>query len=261
MKTLYHPKNRLKSIYRGKLIFVVILFVFCVIFFSYFDKSLIRGATPIWVIENSFVQGLTNVFRLVRSKQSLIRENEMLKSKVASSELALSVYGGIESQNNLLLETLGRGQKNDYIKASIIARPPKTFFDSIIVDVGENSNIRIDDKVLAPEGAIIGVVSEVFPKNSKIKLFTTSGEITPAYLERESTPVDLKGLGGGVFEASVPRDTKAVMGDRVLSAHIRGELMGVIEEIEMSPTDSFKKLMIRSAVNIFKMHFVNISHE
>ncbi|MFZ2048964.1 MAG: rod shape-determining protein MreC [Minisyncoccia bacterium] len=261
MKTLYHQKNRIRSIYRNKVIFILSLFFVCAVFFSFLDGGVIRTVTPAWLAENFVVQGFSNFFNLVHSKQFLINENNTLRARIASDELALSAYGGLENQNNLLLETYGRGQRNNYIAATVLVRPPKTIFDSIIVDAGSNQNVRVDNLVLVPEGAVIGIVSEVFSNNARVKLFSTSGEETPAILERGNVSIDLRGMGGGTFEASVPRITEVVVGDRILSAHIHGALLGVVEDVEMSPTDSFKRVLIRSVVNIFNIHFVSISNE
>ena len=261
MKTHFHPKNRLKGLYKGKITFIIALFVVCVLFFSFLDGGLIRISTPVWIGENMLVRGVSNFFKLVTSKQDLISENENLKSKLASDELTISILSASEGQNNLLLETYGRTPKNNQIGATVLSRPPETLFDTLIVDAGESSGVKVGDIVSIPEGATIGNVFEVFSKSSKVRLFSTSGGRVPALFEREAVPAVLLGRGGGTFEASLPRDTTVIVGDRVLSAGFDGSLVGVVENVEVAPTDSFKKVLVRNMANIFNIHFVSISHE
>ena len=260
MKIHYHPKSRIKSLYKGKLIFIVSLFAVCIIFFSIFDGGLIRIATPAWLGNSSLVRGTSNFFNLVHSKQVLINENTDLKSKLESDELELSVLRSFQNQDNLVLETF-KNQKIPHINATVVARPPQTLFDTVVVDAGENLGVRVDDYVYMPEGALIGTISDVFMNNSKVKLFSTSGEEMSAVLERDEVTVNLIGRGGGAFEANVSRDTLVVVGDRVLSGIINAPLIGVVEDVEMVPTDSFKKVLIRSVANLFNLHFVSIAHE
>lgn len=261
MKIHYHPKNRLKSIYKGKIVFIIFLFIVSVLFFSIFDGGLIRVATPVWIGENALVRNVANFFKLISSKQILIVENENLKNKLASNELALSICSSGQNQNELLAYTFSRDKNTTNISATVVARPPKTLFDTVIIDAGEEALVRVGDNVYIPQGAIIGVVIEVFSKSSRVKLFSTSGEKVDAVLERGVVPTVLTGRGGGAFEASVPRDTAVVVGDRVLSSSIEALFIGVVEDIEMTPTDSFKKVLIRSSANIFSLHFVSIRHE
>src|SRR3989339_757666 len=97
-----------------------------------------------------------------------------------------------------------------------------------------------------PEGPILGVVSEVFSKSAKVKLFSASGEETNAVLERNSVPVTLVGGGGGNFKLTLPRDIAIEKGDRILSPDITSRPLATVGEISVRPTDSFKEVLAKS---------------
>ena len=107
-------------------------------------------------------------------------------------------------------------------------------------------------------GPKIGVITEVFKNNSRVELFSASGKKTNAILERNSLPVVLVGRGGGNFEFTLPREASVAVGDKILSSDINRILMGVVKDVEMSATDSFKKVLVISVANIYIENFVTV---
>ena len=68
----------------------------------------------------------------------------------------------------------------------------------------------------------------------------------------------MTGQGGGSFVLSLRRDEMVVVGDRVLAPSVEGALLGVVESVESTPTDSFKKVLVKSVVNVYTVRFVVI---
>ena len=163
------------------------------------------------------------------------------------------------TQENILLELAGRKQKVDMVAASVLTRPPQTPYDIIIIDAGSNESITIGSEVSLPEGPILGIISEVFAKSAKVKLFSASGEETNAVLERNDVPVTLIGHGGGNFRLALPRDIAVERGDRILSSDIASRHLATVGEINVEPTDSFKEILAKSPTNIFILRFVFVT--
>jgi len=141
----------------------------------------------------------------------------------------------------------------------VLTYPPQTPYDIIIIDAGSNDSLVLGSEVSMPEGPLLGVVSEVFPRRAKVKLFSTNGEETGAVLERNNMPVTLEGTGGGNFRISLPRDIAIERGDRILSRSMSSSLLAVVEEVSVEPTDSFKEILAKSPTNIFSLRFVFIT--
>ena len=197
---------------------------------SFFNTAIISIVSPIWKVKNVMTTG-----------------NEVLS---ISKE---------QTQENILLELVGRKQKSNMVVAAVLTHPPQTPYDVIIIDAGSNESITIGSEVSLPEGPILGVVSEVFSKRAKVKLFSASGEETNAILERNNVPIILVGTGGGNFRLTLPRDIAIEKGDRILSPDITSRLLATVGEVSVRPTDSFKEVLAKGPTNIFALRFVFIT--
>lgn len=256
MKTNYLQRNKRRS---NKKYFVtgVLVFIFGAIAFSLLDGALVAAVSPVWKAENAVTKRVKNSFSFLRAKSSLIAENESLKLRVAELEAAnLNGRAALEREERLF-ETLGR-LPSDSILAGVLSRPPQTAYDVLIADAGEADGVSAGQVVFVPQGGIIGEVEEVFRDNSKIKLYTSSGEKVNAVLERGDIPVIMEGNGGGNFKIILPREITAEPGDRVLSPYFSGELIAVIESVTVKPTDSFKEVLAGAPANMQMIRFVNI---
>lgn len=245
MKTNFPQRNRVNSSFKGRILYSVFVFVVAWIFFSYLGSGLFTLASPVWRSDTSIKRALQNGYLSLRSKDHLIRENETLKRDLqAQNELLLSLQSISSSRDELLL-SYGREQIF-YTPASVLVHPPKTPYDILVLDVGENGGVKLGSLVTEPGGTLLGTIVEVFSKTSKVRLYTTSGERTDALLERGSVPVELRGRGGGNFVLTVPREAPVEIGDRILSPHLDASLLAVVGDIETSPTDAFKTVYARA---------------
>lgn len=179
--------------------------------------------------------------------------------------LIISLVSPIWKARNIIVTgenlspVLDRRTENGAIVASVLAYPPQTPYDIIIIDAGSNDSVEAGSKVFLPEGPMLGRVSEVFPNQAKVKLFSASGEETGAVLERNNVPITLIGRGGGNFKFSLPRDMAVEIGDRIVSRDIGAHLLAIVEDINVKPTDSFKKILAKSPTNIFTLRFVFVA--
>lgn len=258
MKVNYLPKNRFRHPHFKRILVLVAIFVSGAVVFSFFDTAIISLISPVWRAENVVIRNLHNGLALFYSQQSLVAENAMLKEKLYTLETEMLALSMGRTQEDVLLELLGRKGKSAVVVAAVLTRPPQTPYDVIIIDAGSKESIAVGSQVSLPEGPILGIVSEVFPQSAKVKLFSTSGEEISATLERNSVPVTLIGTGGGNFRLTLPRDMAVERGDRILSPDIASHLLAVVGEVSVEPTDSFKEVLAKSPTNIFGLRFVFI---
>lgn len=212
--------------------------------------------SPIWRTENAATRSLKNLATFFNYQKSLAEENVMLKEKLSSLELEIMALSRERAEENYLLTLVGRRQETNIIAAAVLTHPPQTPYDTIIIDAGSNESISLDSRVFLPEGPGLGQVSEVWPNRARVKLFTAPGEKINAVLERHGVPVTLEGSGGGNFKMFLPRDVAVEEGDRILSADIVPNLLAIVEEVNIGPTDSFKEVLAYSPANIFAIRFV-----
>ncbi len=259
MKTNFLQRNRHQVSYKKRIVVVVLVFIFGATFFSFSRGLMVSIFSPLWKGENAVAVGFRNLATFFKSKNALIEENQILRDKLASNELSnLSLQTVGEAENSLLMN-FGRTSTNKFVVSSVLVHPPQTPYDSLIIDAGAVDGVSLDAVVSLPEGPKIGTITEVFNKSARVKLYSSNGEKTNAVLERFGVPVTLVGRGGGNFEIALPRDVAVEVGDKIISGNLTPMMMGIVGDVEMKPTDSFKKIMVRSVANIYTMRFVVIT--
>ncbi len=255
----YLPKNRFKSLYLKRIVVLIVIFVSGAITLSLFGSTIISLVSPLWKAENALSRSLQTGITFFQSQKTLAGENMALKEKLSYLENKIMSLSKDKDERDTLLALLGRRQNSQMLVASVLAHPPQTLYDVIVIDLGSNESVSLGSEVFLPEGAILGRVSEVFGNYAKVKLFSTAQEETNAILERNSVPVTLVGVGAGNFKIMIPRDIEVESGDRILSADVFSYLLAVVEEVSVSSTDSFKEVLARTPVNIFALRFVFVT--
>lgn len=258
MKVNYLPKNKSKNKYLHKIAILVAVFIIGAVIFSFLDRVIISAFSPVWKTENVVVRNIQGGLAFLKSHQTLSEENVALKQKISSLELELFSLSNREIENADLAVLISRKTPNTVV-ATVLTYPPQTPYDIIIIDVGSNDFVEPGSDVILPEGPYLGTVLEVFPKKSRVKLLSSSGEETIAILERNMIPVTLTGAGGGNFKLEIPHDVDIERGDRILSADLASRVVATVGEIRVGPTDSFKEVLAKSPVNIFNLRFVFVA--
>lgn len=259
MKVNYLSKNRSRQSYSKLLLVLMMVFISGVILFSLFGSTIINVLSPIWRAENVVMRNLRSLTTYFLTQQSLVKENTFLKEKVSSLETEISSLNKKQNQIENLLTLLGQRQETSMITGAVLTHPPQTPYDIVIIDAGSNDSVTLGSKVFLPEGPILGTVSEVTSKWSKVKLFSAVGTETNAILERNNVPVVLVGLGAGNFKLILPRDVAIEKGDRLLSPDLARHLLAVVDSVSTRSTDSFKDILVKSPVNMFTFQFVFIT--
>jgi cell shape-determining protein MreC len=258
MKMNYLQRNR-RGRYGKQLAVVGAVLVIGWLAFSLLGGAIVSLVSPVWRGENAVSRTFRHAAEAVKLHSSLVAENLALRDRVASLELELAA-----APFSSVSEVEGFGEpaareRAAGVTAAVLTRPPQSPYDLFVIDAGEHDGLTAGAIVSLPEGPVLGTVSDVFASSAKVKLFSTAGEETSAVLERDNVPVVLEGAGGGTFKVRVPRETAAVPGDRILSADSAGNLLAVVEGVEVAATDSFKEILARSPANIFSVRTVSVS--
>jgi cell shape-determining protein MreC len=105
-------------------------------------------------------------------------------------------------------------------------------------------------QVLAYGDILLGYITEVFSSSSKVKLISFPDEETNAVLFSLNTPATVVGRGDGNFEIKIPKSIEANVGEKVAISGANPLLLGMIDKIEIQPSDPFQKLYFRFPFNI-----------
>lgn len=214
-------------------------------------------ATPIWGTADSIRSVGDDAGLIFISKKTLSTENTRLHNELAQVDLQLQERNLLFAQNKILLSLLGRAHASGTIVASVLAKPNRSLYDTLVLDVGEEEGVSVGYNVFY-QGQAVGKIVQTYTHTSKVLLYSSSGESIDVVLSENGIAGTAIGQGGGTFQWSVPRDTDVSLGDIVVLPGIEQSILGVVEDISSRPSDPFKKILFKSPMNIFDIIYVEV---
>lgn len=245
-------------------IFVFILVAFLVIYFNQPIARLLGDVTqtifrPLLIFGKNVGGKIDNTSVYFRTKDSLFKENELLKTQIQQLNNTLANYNTLFTENESLKEILGRkSTEQNTILAGVLAKPNRSAYDTLLIDVGENEGVYQGSLVLALGDVPLGRVEEVYARTAKIKLFSTAKEETEVVVSSGGEFMVMLGRGGGNFEMILPRDFEVVKGEEVVLPGIEAYAVALVETVISDPRDAYKKALLVSPVNIQHLKFVEV---
>ena len=264
MKMSYPQKNNYRSRGRNSRLKIIAIIIAIVILFFISQLGLLgevihRIASPLWKAENYTVDKFSGMFSVIRSKKSLISEGRALREELGKANANLLIQKVYQKENEDLKVLLGRnnGRKN-VILSAVLVRPSISPFDIIVIDIGKGSGVEVGNKVVYEGALIIGEVSEVDAKSSKVKLYSSPGEKHIALIGPRSVQAEVEGFGAGSFMAKLPRDMEINDGDEVVMPNISMSILGFVQKIETEVADSFQKVIFKIPINLSELKWVEV---
>mgnify|MGYP001559035202 CR=1 FL=1 len=91
-------------------------------------------------------------------------------------------------------------------------------------------------------------------------LFTTEESFTSFIFFDGKTKVTAlaTGRGSGNFDARLPRELDVSINDTVTFPELNKQVLAVVEAIEVTPNDSFQRILFKSPINIAEIRFVEV---
>lgn len=206
---------------------------------------------PLWD-KASDVEPLVPALSLrLSTKEQLREENKALTARVAELERTLIDYRILEEEAERLRGVFGRvTSPTELLRARVLRRPPLSPFDTMIIDVGFNHDVTSGDLVVVDDTIVIGSVIDVYGKTSVVELYSAPGRVTDVAI-KDTIPAQAFGKGGGNFSIDVPRGVEVAPGDPVVLAGTDGKILGLVDSIVDTPTDSFRRILFRVPVNMY----------
>jgi rod shape-determining protein MreC len=130
-------------------------------------------ATPVQNVSSKVGGATSNFFRQIFSFRSIAAENEQLKQRVTEIESQLHNARLQAAENERLKGLLDLRDQTTYqtLPARVIARDPSVWFNTITIDRGTSSGVKINMPVVSATG-IVGRVITVSPWASQVMLVT-----------------------------------------------------------------------------------------
>jgi cell shape-determining protein MreC len=221
---------------------------------------------PFWTARFSIRAGSLD------SRESLLLENESLKFLIDEYDTRLSTQKSLEQENLEIKSLLGRkkdmSSSTDYVSSSstfifsnktlsaVLMRPPLSSYDELIIDIGMDYGVEINDKVYGPGSTLIGRVVDVLTHTSKVLLYSSPQEKYEVNIGSNNTIATAEGRGGGQYSAVVSRGASIKDGDFVTVPSIDNGPFGIVTAILSDPAEAFETVLFSSPVNIYSLKWV-----
>lgn len=227
--------------------------------FGGISRFLHTAGEPLWRAQTGATSVWSTIVLEFKSKQSLRDENERLKAENTTLTFSAISAEVLRHENEDLRRLLKREGQTERIAAAVLARPNRTVYDTLVVDVGRRDGVLTHARVVSAGDVVIGTVVEVYAETSLVSLYSTPGRVTEVFLGKDqAVSAEAVGRGGGDFEVRIPRGIEVAEGQPVFSPLLHGGVLGVVEDITSLPSNSFQTILFKSPVNIKSLRIVAI---
>ncbi|MFA6094736.1 MAG: rod shape-determining protein MreC [Candidatus Paceibacterota bacterium] len=260
----YHLQSRKKPKGKGVVAFaIVIIFLGLVLFLRWMFPHMWGSlfgllVTPVQKSENEIAASSPFIFGYFQSKTALVTENLQLKHDAEMGKLSSLAFDAVYRENMELKEMLGRKSSSHVVLGAVLARPPQTLYDTILLDVGSDDGIALGQKVFVGSTTVVGKITEVRTHQAIALLASAPGEKVEVLIGKKDISATAEGKGGGNFEIKIPKDVLVTKGDAITIPSISVGVYGVVEDIITKPADSFQYLLFKSPVNVRSVRFVGV---
>jgi len=210
-------------------------------------RALFMVVRPVLTISTTLTEERSSFFAFLSNKEALVEENLSLRRQ--ATDLTL-----VRAENQRLRTKLasleGRTLPQKSVLVSVLAAPPRSVYDTLLIDVSNVPNVHQGMLVLSLDEAALGTIAEVLGSTAKVLLFSSSGVQTAGSLSASTTSVDLVGRGGGTFRSALPSHIHIRPGEHITSANFGGRIVALVDAVTVDSTQLSQTIEARIPVSL-----------
>ncbi len=234
-------------------VLALLLFLLLLGFFSASTRNIFyKIARPIWTAANAATSPFPKIKNFFVSRQNLINKNIVLEDELGALRLKEIDYDVLSKENQELKDQAGRRTDRRLILSRVLSKPPRSPYDTFVIDIGSEEGVIKGSKVYLSDNVIVGLVTSLTPTTSLVELFSAGDQKQEAILSRTGASFTLNGKGGANFEIEVPKDTDIMWGDVFLYPGLASSVIGSVYYIDSNSQSSFKTIYLRIPGNVFQ---------
>jgi cell shape-determining protein MreC len=193
----------------------------------------------------------------LRGREELLNEIRDLEQEILAREGMHNTLSSLVVENETL-RSLMSASSSELIGAGVIARPPHTPYDVMLIDRGEKDGILEDAPVYYGQGRVLGYVETVYSDHSLVIPISSPNIETSVYIFGPDIFVTAHGEGGGVVRLSIPQGVDVGVGDLVVAPSLEQSIVGDIERVESNPTEPEQHAYLTYEVPINSIRIVGV---
>ncbi len=247
----------------GKRVLWILLFALggCILL-SFFRGGVGTAASvvfsPIVSVKTWLWESSGSIPSYFRTQHALITEIQLLKDQLTEREGDAFTVKELQTENADLRTVLGL-RKNESIIASVLARPNQTPYDTFLIDRGARDGI-VDGATVYIQGNIaVGIVARAYSQSSLVRLVSSSGIKTTAYIFGPNIFTQAEGMGGGVLRVTVPQGIPLAVGNLVVLPAAGSGAYGEVVSVGSSELSAEQYGYVTSPVPLAAVRFVSVA--
>ncbi|MBP6904702.1 MAG: hypothetical protein KBB91_01435 [Candidatus Pacebacteria bacterium] len=189
-------------------------------------------------------------------KRVLVKKINELQTTLESYDAERVTTRAVMDENDALKAELGREPRPIGVLAHVLTLPNRSFYDTFVIDGGEENGIVVGQTVYAFDSIALGTVTGVEATSSTVTLFSAADRTTPGTAVGSDVAVTLIGRGGGEYEVRLPRDVRFEVGGIIAYQVTNTAVLAEIERIVTDPRDPFQRLIAKAPVNLQALKWV-----
>jgi len=191
------------------------------------------------------------------SRDALIENLLAAEAELSRTRYQAYLYGLVVKENEELRNAATVESFSRAIPARVVARPPRTHYDNLLLDVGAAAGVRENDLVVKDRVAL-GVIVSVGQSSSQARLFSTPGALQDAVVGEPQAIAVAAGMGGGAFELAIPQGVVVVPGEPVRIPHSDTLILGIVVAFSGKPTDATQTVYVKSPAALSDLDYVSV---
>lgn len=180
--------------------------------------------------------------QLAKDNTTLVSENLRLQQQVTDLGALVDAHGSLRVANGIFAE--------------VVARPPQSAYDTLVLAQGTRSGVTRGMEVFGPSNVPIGIIDTTSGDYARVTLFSAPKLTTQGWVGITHAPVMIVGGGGGLLSATLPRAANVVEGDTVFIGGPGMLPVGTVARVDGEATSPSVTLRITPLVNIFSLSAV-----
>ncbi len=244
--------------------FSVLVFLNPAGFFNPIRNIFLNILTPFQKITYTVSASIEGVGEFVSSVGQLKEENRKLHSENELLLVQRAMLNDMKNENDDLRNQLNLLPRNQFnlLSANVVGQDPNGMGNWIEIDKGSEDGLKEGMPVIVSKGILVGRLSELAPKNSKVVLLTNPKSVVNV----STTQTGAKGVAKGEYGLSIIFDmilqTDSIQGgNEVVTSGIgggmpRGLYVGTVQNVHASDDNLFQQATIMSPIQTSKLQFV-----
>jgi len=213
--------------------------------------------SPVWKTGSALSAGVAG------SSIAFVSESERRAEKaslMANNEQLTAQNAMLQARVHDLTKLLGtRTEPVPGIVAGVVARPPMSPYDVLVIDRGSEEGVSTGAQVEGAGGIPLGVVAATSKHNARVLLYSAPGNVTSAWIGDGRVAVQVTGEGSGGFRAEVARETEVHEGDFVYFMGPGAIPTGTVVKVSANPSDTRSRIHIKPLISPFSVTWVTIT--